>query len=102
MASAAELRPGEHRCPGPSTRDIILADGWEVPAALTAEAYAFIGDADIAFDRYVAPEFFEREMRLLWPKVWQWACREEHLPEVGDYKESFRCLNLRLKMAMMR
>ena len=85
MASAAELRPGEHRCPGPSTRDIILADGWEVPAALTTEAYDFIGDADIAFDRYVAPEFFEREMRLLWPKVWQWACREEHLPEVGDY-----------------
>ncbi|QXQ07096.1 aromatic ring-hydroxylating dioxygenase subunit alpha [Sphingosinicellaceae bacterium] len=79
------LAPGGHRCPGPSTRDIILSDGWAVPPALTAEAYDFMGDADIAFDRYTSPEFFEREMRDLWPKVWQWACREEHLPETGDY-----------------
>ncbi|PZN95812.1 MAG: (2Fe-2S)-binding protein [Alphaproteobacteria bacterium] len=85
MSAYATLQPGEHRCPGPSTRDIILADGWDVPAALTADAYDFLGDADIAFDRYISPDFFEREMRSLWPKVWQWACREEHLPAVGDY-----------------
>jgi nitrite reductase/ring-hydroxylating ferredoxin subunit len=83
--ASATLQPGEHRCPGPSTRDIILSDGWDVPAALTADAYDFLGDADIPFDRYIAPDFFEREMRSLWPKIWQWACREEHLPEVGDY-----------------
>ena len=21
----------------------------------------------------------------MWPKTWQWACREEHIPEPGDY-----------------
>lgn len=81
----ADTRPGAHRCPGPSTRDIILADGWEVPPALIAEATEYLGDADIGFDRYVSPDFFAREMRDLWPKTWQWACREEHLPETGDY-----------------
>ena len=83
--ASAPLQPGEHRCPGPSTREIILSDGWDVPPALVANAYEFLGDADIAFDRYIAPDFFEREMRSLWPKVWQWVCREEHLREIGDY-----------------
>ena len=23
-------------------------------------------------------------MSDLWPRAWQWACREEHLPDVGD------------------
>ena len=27
------------------------------------------------------------EMERLWPRVWQIACREEELPEVGDYVE---------------
>jgi phenylpropionate dioxygenase-like ring-hydroxylating dioxygenase large terminal subunit len=78
-------RPGEARCPGPSTRDIIIGDGWAVPEALVAEAYEFLGDEDIGYDRYISPAFMEREMDRLWPKTWQWACREEHIPEVGDY-----------------
>ncbi len=77
--------PGEARCPGQSTRDIILADGCAVPEALVTESYSFLGDGDIPFDRYTAPGFFAREMRTLWPRVWQWACRVEHIPEVGDY-----------------
>ena len=79
------LAPGEHRCPGPSTRDIILADGCDVPPGLIAESYQFGGDADLDYDRYISPAFFEQEIRHLWPKVWQWACREEQIPEVGDY-----------------
>lgn len=77
--------PGEARCPGPSARDIIRADGCEVPDALVAERYVFLGDSDISYDRYTSPAVFEREMTHLWPRVWQWACREEHLPEAGDW-----------------
>ncbi len=79
------LRPGDARCPGPSTRDLILADGQSVPPALIAERYAFLGDANIDYDRYTSREVFDLEMKKLWPKVWQWACREEHLINVGDY-----------------
>ncbi len=85
MALDDPLSPGAARCPGPAARDIILADGWQVPDALVAEAYDFMGDEDIGYDRYVSPEFFEREMTHLWPRTWQWACREEHLIEPGDW-----------------
>jgi phenylpropionate dioxygenase-like ring-hydroxylating dioxygenase large terminal subunit len=32
-----------------------------------------------------SPEFHRLEMERLWPRVWQPACREEEIPEVGDY-----------------
>lgn len=32
-----------------------------------------------------SPEFHRLEMELLWPRVWQIACREEEIPNVGDY-----------------
>ena len=83
MAESAAAEDG--RCPGPSTREIILRDGDSPPAPLLEQAPAFLGDADIAFDRYTSPERFESEMRRLWPRVWQWACREEHIPDGGDF-----------------
>ena len=85
LLSPADLQPGEARCPGPSTRDLILEDGQPTPAALTEERYAFLGDADLPYERYTSRTMFDLEMRKLWPRVWQWACREEHLLNVGDY-----------------
>ena len=38
-------------------------------------------------ERYFDPEFFAMEAELLWPKVWQMACRLEEIPEVGDFAE---------------
>ena len=35
--------------------------------------------------RYTTQAFHDLEMRNLWPKVWQMACREEEIPNVGDY-----------------
>ncbi|NLR73191.1 aromatic ring-hydroxylating dioxygenase subunit alpha [Novosphingobium sp. ERN07] len=80
-----DLMPGEHRCPGASTRDIILADGQSVPPALVTESPAFLGDEDIAYDRYTSPAFFDQEIRKLWPKVWQWVCRTEDIREPGEF-----------------
>jgi len=80
-----ELDPGAHRCPGPSTRDIILADGQDVPEALVTEAPKYLGSDDVSYERYYSREIFDLEMKKLWPKVWQWACREEELREPGDY-----------------
>jgi phenylpropionate dioxygenase-like ring-hydroxylating dioxygenase large terminal subunit len=34
---------------------------------------------------YYSPEFAQLEKERLWPKVWQVACREEDLPEIGSY-----------------
>lgn len=78
------LAPGEARCPGPSMQDILDADGDNPPAAMREQAYTFLGDADLPFARYTDPAFHDLEMERLWPNVWQWACREEHIPEPGD------------------
>lgn len=79
------LAPGAARCPGPSTRDIIVSDGDQLPPALLEESYEFLGDADVAFARYTSLDLYDQEIKRLWPRTWQWACREEYIPEVGDY-----------------
>lgn len=43
-----------------------------------------MGTAPLDPERYVSRAFYERE-RAMWDKVWQMACREEHIPQVGDY-----------------
>ena len=51
--------------------------GW-VPFVMTAPLL-------VPRERNYARELVELEKDKLWPKVWQWACREEHLLHVGDY-----------------
>lgn len=34
---------------------------------------------------YISAEFMAREEAAIWPHTWQLACREEELPNVGDY-----------------
>jgi phenylpropionate dioxygenase-like ring-hydroxylating dioxygenase large terminal subunit len=37
--------------------------------------------------RYFDPEFFAMEAELLWPRVWQMACRLEEIPNAHDFVE---------------
>lgn len=37
--------------------------------------------------RFTSKEWLEKEYKLMWAKVWQWACREEEIPNPGDYFE---------------
>jgi nitrite reductase/ring-hydroxylating ferredoxin subunit len=77
---------GEARCPdAPSTQDIIAADKVAAPTWVRSESYRFLGDEDIPKDRYIDPAFAKLEFERLWTRTWQFACREEHIPEVGDY-----------------
>jgi nitrite reductase/ring-hydroxylating ferredoxin subunit len=73
------------RPPGQSTQAILARDGRPVPDGYRQEAYRFLGDEDIAFSRYFDRAFFDAEMREMWSRTWQWACREEHIPEPGDW-----------------
>jgi phenylpropionate dioxygenase-like ring-hydroxylating dioxygenase large terminal subunit len=84
-AADPALAPGEHRCPGPSYRDVVLRDGTGVPAPLLAAEYRFRGDEPIPFSRYTSREFADLEFERLWSRTWQWACRVEHIPNPGDY-----------------
>jgi nitrite reductase/ring-hydroxylating ferredoxin subunit len=81
-----KLKQGGARCPGfPSTQEILAKDAVQAPAEITKETYQFLGDQDISYERYVTAEFAKLENERLWNRTWQWACREEHIPNVGDY-----------------
>lgn len=71
--------------PEPSTQEILKATKEKARYPLDFEAYEHLGFEDIAFERYTSPEFFQQEMDKVWTRVWQWACREENIPEIGDY-----------------
>jgi phenylpropionate dioxygenase-like ring-hydroxylating dioxygenase large terminal subunit len=77
--------PGSARAPGPSLQDLLARDAGAVPDPLRAESYRFLGDEDIPYANYTSRERADAELARLWPRVWQWACREEHIPEAGDY-----------------
>ena len=81
----SESQPGEGARAGGTIAQILASDAKPAPAPLTAEAYAFLGDADLPASRYTCPDFFRREMSAMWSRTWQWACREEHIPGVGDH-----------------
>ena len=75
---------GEARARGPSVADTLTQDRQPAPPPLLESRYEFLGDEDIPFSRYTSRAFFEEEIDRLWGRAWQWACREEHLQDVGD------------------
>lgn len=86
MNKPERLGQGQDRCPNePSTQEIIAKDKIVAPDWVRSESYEFMGDGDISVDRYFDPEFAKKEYDRLWTRTWQFACREEHIPEVGDY-----------------
>jgi nitrite reductase/ring-hydroxylating ferredoxin subunit len=55
-----------------------------VPSVLLSESPEFLGLEDVSVDRYISREWHDREVQKMWRKVWQMACREEDIPNVGD------------------
>jgi len=75
----------ESQRPWPGYREITTRDGDALPEILARQSNPPQSTADIPFERYTSQSFFDLEMKKMWLKVWQFACREEHLREVGDY-----------------
>lgn len=70
--------------PAISYQDLLDADSREVPETLRWVSPADLGSEDIPVARYLDRGHHELEKEHLWSRVWQWACREEEIPEVGD------------------
>jgi len=85
MSRASGLAPGGARAPGPTYQEAILLDSSKPPEPFLDYSYAFMGDEDIPYSNYTSKDFAEAEFSKMWPKVWQMACREEHVAEAGDY-----------------
>ncbi|NEQ40548.1 MAG: aromatic ring-hydroxylating dioxygenase subunit alpha [Okeania sp. SIO3I5] len=68
-----------------TVQDILKTDSRPVPPVLKQESTKNLGNLDIPKERYFSQEYHDQEVEKLWKKVWQWACREENIPNVGDY-----------------
>jgi Rieske 2Fe-2S family protein len=53
----------------------------------SAARFAIAGRDVLPRERFTSQEFLELEYERLWPRVWQVACREEEIPERGDFVE---------------
>ena len=76
---------GTNRSAGISWTDLMKTDARPVPEFLTQESYTYRGSEPIAAERYTSLEFQQLENKKMWPNVWQFAAREEDMPESGDY-----------------
>ena len=83
MTDDTAIRP---RSPGITYQQLLDTDTHPVPDVLRLESPKYLGSADVSIDRYITREWHEREVSHLWSRVWQYVCREEEIPEVGDYQ----------------
>jgi nitrite reductase/ring-hydroxylating ferredoxin subunit len=78
----SEVRP---RSPGISWDELMKTDSRPAPPCLTEDSYQDRGSEPLGTARYTDIEFAKLEKARMWPYVWQFAAREEELPEPGDY-----------------
>ena len=71
--------------PKPSYQEVLDRDGDSVPDVLRTQQNPIPPTAPVELARYTSQAFFDREMQKMWTRVWQFACREEHVAEPGDY-----------------
>jgi len=79
------ISPSENRSEGISWNELMDRDSKPAPAFLKEEAYQHRGSEPIPVERYTSEDFARLEREKMWPYVWQFAAREEDLPEPGDF-----------------
>jgi len=84
MASTLRDRPDYRVSPRPMYQQIVKNDQNPAPAVLTEYSEVDIPVPSVERERYTSKAFFDLEVDHMWSRVWQLACREEQIPEVGD------------------
>ncbi len=85
MASQGPVASADARSTGISYQELLDADSRPVPEVLRWQSARELPSARVAIERYTSQAFHELEVERVWKKVWQMACREEDVPEVGDH-----------------
>jgi nitrite reductase/ring-hydroxylating ferredoxin subunit len=79
-----QMQRGAASAVSPLTADLLRRDSRELPEALKSTGNYLPQPRKVDFARYYDPAFAALEQERLWSKTWQFACREEDIPEVGD------------------
>src|SRR3546814_461485 len=76
--------PGSQLLDPPTLETILAADEQPLPRPLQGRGEYDPDPRLIPYDRYIDPKFVPLEVEHIWKKMWQVACREEDIPNVGD------------------
>ena len=72
---------------GPTYQDILDGDEKFHPVSDIVREHRMVdlGTAPVSAARYTDPEFFKKEVKHVFLKTWQYAVREEEIPNEGDF-----------------
>ncbi|MCK9467871.1 MAG: Rieske 2Fe-2S domain-containing protein [Porticoccaceae bacterium] len=76
---------GQRRSEAPSVQDYLDREKRQVPTYLRDNAYTYQGSEDLPAERWYSREFYDSEIKHVWPRTWQLVCVEEELAQPGDY-----------------
>ncbi len=68
-----------------SVEELLHQDSRPVPPPLLEHRPSTLGTHDVNSEVYLSQEIHDLEVEKVWKKVWQWACRLEEIPNVGDH-----------------
>ncbi|KWV91324.1 SRPBCC family protein [Erythrobacter sp. YT30] len=74
----------EDRCPGISYTDMLNGDTRTPPDYLFEETTRDMGNDPLPVEAYISEEYAALEREKMWPNVWQFAAREDEMPDSGD------------------
>jgi nitrite reductase/ring-hydroxylating ferredoxin subunit len=80
-----ETTTGSNRSAGTTYQQLLARDSHPVPEILRTESPMPPGPTRVPVERYFSREFHDLEVEKLWKRVWQMACHEDDIPDVGDY-----------------
>ena len=73
------------RTTDPAYHRLLDADSRPVPESYRRDSPIEPGPTFVPVSRYTSREFYDLEVEKVWKRVWQMACHEDDLPEVGDF-----------------
>lgn len=78
------MKPVDEVVPGQFYQDELATDTRQVPNILKMRSPYDNTDCTIPSYKYISQDYYDREIERVWKRTWQWACRLEQIPEVGD------------------
>ncbi len=79
-----ETITGHNRSNGITYNEVVLGDTVKPPAVYLEESPMKPGVTTVEVSRYWTRTEHDREVERLWKRVWQMACHEDDIPNVGD------------------
>jgi len=80
-----ETLTGSNRSAGVRCVDLLDQDSHPVRDILRVDSPMPPGPTKVPVERYFSKAFHDLEVEKVWKRVWQMACHEDDIPEVGDH-----------------